>query len=450
MTHGLAHEMARFVAGLAWSDVPEEIRDCARARVLDAVSTALASSSTPVTQRAVEAMRWAAPGAGACTVLVEGDLRGPAAAAYVNAVAVHALLFEDVNLSSGDHPGAVVVPAALAAAEAAMSVTGRGASTHDLLAAVLAGYEVHLWLGTLAAEGIMRRGLRTTSVLGAVGAAAAAARALRLDVDQVTTALALASTAGAGHMEGFLGGTEEPYLQAGFASQAGLVCALLAASGAVAAPSAFEGGLGFLRAVADVTGTVPVARPPGWLVPGVLAKPYPVSGGKIAVIDSALALVETGLRADDLDRVRVVVPAWVKDFPPADLAGPYASMYQAQESIQFCVAAALAGRPMGALSTVVEGYADPVVTELSRRVEVHGESGRALSRVEVTLRDGTTRAAEVDWREHHRGNAEAMLAKLEALAVGVWPTEAPHRLAAVLGAQSPMPIEDVSRALRPR
>ncbi|MBF4769776.1 MmgE/PrpD family protein [Nocardioides agariphilus] len=450
MTRTLAHEMAGFVRGLVWDDVPREVRDCVRGRVLDAVSTALAGRSTPVTRRAVEAMAWAAPGLGQCTVLVEDRPSGPAAAAFVNAVAVHALLYEDVNLSSGDHPGAVVVPAALAAVEAAESVTARAATSHDLLAAVLTGYEVHLWLGTLAAEGIMRRGLRTTSILGAVGAAAAAARALRLDADQVATALALASTAGAGHMEGFIGGTEEPYLQAGYASQAGLVSALLAASGVDAAPTAFEGDLGFLRAVADVTGEVPLTRPTGWLVLGVAAKPYPISGGKITAVDSALALVEQGVRVEDVVRVRVVVPDWVKNFPPADKAGPYASMYQAQESIQFCVAAALAGLPMDALSTVVDRYADPVVAELSGRVEVQGESGRVLSLIEVTSRDGSTRAAEVDWSGRHRATVEAMLAKLEALAAGAWPRDAPRRLAIVLGAQRPLPIEDLTQALRPR
>jgi 2-methylcitrate dehydratase PrpD len=95
---------------------------------------------------------------------------------------VHALLYEDLNLTSADHPGAVIVPAALAAAETT------DAAIRDLLAGVLAGYGAQLYLGALAGRGAIARGFRTTSVFGAVAGAVAATKAMRLSPGQVATA----------------------------------------------------------------------------------------------------------------------------------------------------------------------------------------------------------------------------------------------------------------------
>ena len=60
----------------------------------------------------------------------------PAGAAFLNGALAHSLDFDDTHAAGSLHPGAPVIPAALAAGEMA------GASGADVLAAIVAGYEV--------------------------------------------------------------------------------------------------------------------------------------------------------------------------------------------------------------------------------------------------------------------------------------------------------------------
>jgi 2-methylcitrate dehydratase PrpD len=443
----LACELAAFVTGLAWDELPEHARDSARDRTLDAISTAIASRSTRATSSALGTLEALGHRSGPCTVLPSGTRAGIDGAAFANGVAVHAILFEDINLSSSDHPGAVIVPAALAAAEAAASVTGTPATVEDLLLAVLAGYETHLWLGVIAAPGVIARGLRTTSVFGSVGAAAAVAKALRLPPGQTTTAIALGANTACGFLEGFQHGTMEPYLQAGFAARNGVLAALLARSGAAAAGPAFEGGSGYLRGFADISGYRAGAGHPDWLIGGVSAKPYPISGGKIAAVDSALAVQQQGFDGATIDGVRIVVPTPIKDFPGGDRRGPFETMYQAQDSTQYCVAAALLGRPIWSLRTVMDDFADPEVSDLTHRTELIGEDDRTLSAVSVTLSDGRTLSAEVDWSDRQVPTVAAMSAKLADLTEGYWPEGQAARVSDVVTGSPQAPITALSELL---
>ena len=80
-----------------------EIADRARDRVLDAISTAAAGGVADPYQP-VRAILEDEP-AGKASVLASGETAGGAVAAFANGVAVHALLYEDLNLASADHPG---------------------------------------------------------------------------------------------------------------------------------------------------------------------------------------------------------------------------------------------------------------------------------------------------------------------------------------------------------
>lgn len=450
----LAGDFADFVVDLAWDAVPAQVADHARDRVLDAISTAIASRDVNTTRAALTAAHVLSGGGGAtgpCTVLPTGATASLDAAGLANGTAVHAILFEDINLSSADHPGAVVVPAALAAAEAAEAVTGTPAVVEDLLRAVLAGYEVHLWLGRIAGDGIRARGLRTTSMFGTVSAAAAAAVAWGMGRDATTSAIAFGANVSFGILEGFAHGTMEPYLQAGVAARNGLMAALLARSGAAVAAEAFEGGDGFLRGLAGVTdlASTPNRAWGDWAIGDVTAKPYPISGGKIGSVDSALAALEAGVVAEAVDKVLVRLQPGIKEFPGADVTGPFTTMSMAQDSTQFCVAAALLGRPMSSLETVMERFGDPEVYALAQRIELVSEAGRGrVARVEVTHRDGRVVVGEADWTDRQVPTVPAMTAKLASLSAGWLPDGAAEQVASVLTGDPAAPLSGLSRLLR--
>jgi 2-methylcitrate dehydratase PrpD len=413
MTASLADRLGIFVEELEWSSVPPEVPDRARDRVLDAISTAVAGGVADPYQP-VRAILEYEP-AGKATVLASGGAAGAAAAAFANGVAAHALLYEDLSLTSADHPGAVIVPAALATAEIADTAIG------DLLAGVLAGYEAQLYLGALAGQGAIARGFRTTSVFGAVAGAVAAAKAMQLTPAQVATAATIGANFSGGLMEGWSHGSHEPYFQAGMAAEQGLRGAQLAASGAVRAASTFEGKNGFLRAFADAADDARFVPGAPWRIMDIICKPYPCSGGKIGAIDSARELRDTELDAARIARVRVWLPALYYDYPGASRVAQFGSMSQAQASGQFCVAAALLGYDMEAVETFVRDFRNDDIAALSHKVELLAQPGAQLAKVEVTLSDGTVRTAEADRRDRQAPSLEKMAGKLKALTAKAWP-----------------------------
>lgn len=447
----LADTMAAFVAGLKLDTIPESILDNARDRLLDALSTSLAARNVPTTVAVLSAVRAGDSTDGVCTVVPTGERMNAQDAALVNGTAVHAILFEDYHLTAADHPGASVVPAALAAAESGERLRGRPATIGDLLVAVVAGYEVQVRLGLIGAEGIRSRGLRTTGILGTVGASAAAAAAFGLPADRTEAAISMGANMACGFLEGYAHGTMEPYIHAGISARNGVLAALMGYGGVRTAPVTFEGRSGYLAVFGDMA---PAEHefPSEWGMPRVTCKPYPLSGGKTSTVDSALALVAQGVRGEDVERGLVRLPHRIKDFPGSDHPGPFANMNEAQDSTQFVTAAALLGRPMKALKTVMEDYADADIYDLARRIEVVGEDGRIVdgkivATVEVTLRDGRTLTSTVDASADHVPTIEAMAEKLRLLAEGAWSSDQTERVINLITGDPSTPLKALSSAM---
>jgi 2-methylcitrate dehydratase PrpD len=418
----LIGEIVDFAHPLGWDGLPDDVQERAKDRLLDAFSTAVASRDIEVTRASLASLEL---GAGRCSVLPTGTSATLSEAAFANGVAVHAILFEDIHIASADHPGAVVVPAALAGAESAAGVVGRTPLLTDLLTAIVVGYELQLHLGVIAADGVKARGFRTTSVFGAVAAAGAVAAVWRLSRSETANALGLAANFAFGLLEGWSHGTMEPFLHSGMAARAGTTAAMLARCGAVAAPTTLEGGNGFLRAFADVTTEQHLELGQRWRIHDVVCKSYPISGAKLTAVDSALAvrqrLVEGGKDDHDIGKVAVHLSELAFTFPGGDRVGPFETMAQAQDSTQFCVGSALLGRPMSMVETFSEGFRDPEVAELAQRIElVKGSSDRELGLVEVTLHDGSVITEEVDWQDRHHPSIEKMSEKLRALTAPAW------------------------------
>ncbi|HEY4224751.1 MAG TPA: MmgE/PrpD family protein [Pseudolysinimonas sp.] len=443
----LAAAIAGFITGLRWEEVPPEIQDHARNRLLDALSTAVASRGVPTT-KAIVAVGEALATTGLCTVLPTGRTTAASEAALVNGTAVHSILFEDIHFHSSDHPGAVIVPAALAAAESATLVTGRPATIGDLLRGVLVGYEVHLRMGVIAASGIKARRLRTTSMFGTIGAAATAASIWNLPADVAANAISMAANLSFGFLEGFAHGTAEPYLQAGAAARQGILAVHLARSGVAIGTEAFEGPAGFLQGFADLPAGMPVAFPDAWQIDGVACKPYPISGGKITSTDSAIAAHQQGIDGRRIVSVRALLQPGVKEFPGSDLVGPYRTYAAAQDSTQFCIAAGLLGRDMTSLDTLLEHFDDAEVEALTHKIELVSDPGRHFTRLLIELEGGAHEEVEVDWSELQRPTIEKMSLKLHTLTGGFWTSDTVDAIVAIATGRLDAPVADLSRLLR--
>jgi len=194
--------------------------------LLDTVAVTLAARDHRVAKLAAglpEGARWAAAG------LPEGA-RWAAAGLPEGArwaAAGHVLDFDDLHMQSTAHISAVCVPTALA--------TGGGAGAYLAAAGVMARLGIALGWAHYSA------GWHATCTAGAPASAAGAAVALGLTAEQIATAIALAVPGAGGVQRAF--GTDAKSLQVGFAVDAGIRAARLAAAGARADPSALDAWL---------------------------------------------------------------------------------------------------------------------------------------------------------------------------------------------------------------
>jgi 2-methylcitrate dehydratase PrpD len=170
------------------------------------------------------------------------------------AVAGHVLDFDDLHMPSTTHVSAVCVPTALA--------TGGGPRAYLAAAGVMAR------LGTALGWRHYSAGWHATCTAGAPASAAGAAVALGLPATKIAVAMALAVPAAGGVQRTF--GTDAKSLQVGFAADAGIRAARLAAAGAQADPEAVDAWLGL------VGGDPAAVDPSGPAVPnGLAVKLYP-------------------------------------------------------------------------------------------------------------------------------------------------------------------------------
>jgi 2-methylcitrate dehydratase PrpD len=227
------------------------------------------------------------------------------------AVAAHVLDFDDLHMPSTTHISAVCVPAALA--------VGGDATAY------LAGAGVMARLGTALGWPHYSAGWHATCTAGAPASAAAAAVALGLTADQTATALALAVPGAGGVQRAF--GTDNKALQVGFAVQAGLRAAELAADGARADPAALDDWLGLVGgdpARLDLTGPA---------VPGGLAiKIYPCCYALQRPISALAGLAAAGLPAHEVRRIAVrtlagTVTPLIQHRPQTGLQGKFSLEY---------------------------------------------------------------------------------------------------------------------------
>jgi 2-methylcitrate dehydratase PrpD len=358
--------LAGFVATLRHEALPEGVQSRTRFLLLDLVGNMLRggveAESTPPLLAAARAMGLAA---GTCTVFGQASRWTPAGAALLNGALAHSLDFDDTHAASSLHPGAPVIPAVLAAAEIA------GASGADVLAAIVAGYEVTNRLGlALPAGAHYARGFHPTATCGAFGAAAAAARVFGLDAAGVAQALGIALSQSAGSLQFLANGAWTKRFQVGWAAMAGLSAALLAREGFRGAADPIEGKAGFLRAYAPDPNPSRVLQDLGleWELMATAVKPYPSCRYGHACVDAALALrAEHGLRAAEITAVTLGLPRSGMILIGEDIARRRrpANIVDGQFSGPFVVACALARGEFG-----WDSYRDLTAPDLTRLMGV--------------------------------------------------------------------------------
>ncbi|HVC60544.1 MAG TPA: MmgE/PrpD family protein [Acetobacteraceae bacterium] len=279
----VGEKLGQFVAASRWDALPHAVRHAARRSLLNFVGCAIGVAHTPPIDMAMRVLT-SLSGAERVTVLGRAERLDLLGAAFINAVSANLLDYDDTHLPTVIHPTAPVAPAALALAEQ------RGRSGAAMLHAFILGAEVACRIGNAVSPGHYARGWHITSTCGVFGSAVASAGLLGLDAQQTWHAIGIAASQSAGLVENLPSAAKN--VGVGNAARNGLFAALLAEQGYTAAPAAFEGSLGWARAMGDDPAIAKVTDGLGtqWELLRNAFKPYPCGIVMHAVIDACLAL----------------------------------------------------------------------------------------------------------------------------------------------------------------
>ena len=330
----LAARMARTIAGISADDLPSGVVDKVKLCLADLIGCAFESRDLPWSR---QALQLAERGDGGASIVGSSGSFTFGDAAFANAVMGHGLVREDMHSGSISHFGIVVLPTLLALAQR------RRVSGREFIAAAMIGYEVGGQVGRAVMDAEVAKIHRPTGITGPVAAAAAGARLLGLDVQQITTAIALGANVTGGFNQWAHTGGSEMFFHAGFAARNAVSAARLAESGAFASPSALDGEAGMFASLRKRSAASKVELFQG--EPEILSvyhKPVPACNFAQTTSQAALSVARDGKSGIDwIASIKVRVPRAGALYPGCDHTGPFAHILQAKMSIQYNVAAAL-------------------------------------------------------------------------------------------------------------
>lgn len=241
----LTGKISDYIATIRTAPVDPEFLELGKRHILDTLAAAVSCKDLPPAmlgrKYALMKSRDAPNGA---TMLATTERVGLVDAVYGSSMIVHGSEINDFIPSALVQPGPAVVAAALALAE------NRGGTGHDVLRAVIAGYELcgripkALGVRTLYGLGIANHGVGPC-----FGAAAASASMLGLDADQVRIVMSYACQQASGSWQWLLDNdhVEKTFVFAGVGARNGVEAALLVETGYTGVPDCFDNADGYMN-----------------------------------------------------------------------------------------------------------------------------------------------------------------------------------------------------------
>jgi 2-methylcitrate dehydratase PrpD len=397
-------KLAAFVCQLDPDALPAATLQHAARCVLDLLGVAIAGAPTPMASISARfAHEQFAPGN--ATVIGSTKPLTAVGATWINGAYASALDMDDGNRMAMGHPGASVVPAALAIAEQT------GASGKAFLAALVAGYEVAV-RASAARVPWYKDKMYSTGIWGVFGATAAAGRLLGFDEATLQSALGTAGSHGAFPPGGLQANHAMVKEAIAWSGMTGVAAALLARQNFLG-PADFLDYSGRWDTSALVAGLGDTGR---FAILDTYFKPYAVCRWAHPSVDGVLELKHRhDLHIDEIESIQVETFWEVTRLANCEPSNTIA----AQFSIQFALAVALLFDRIGPAEVSDARVHDPAILSLARKVQVIVDDAldrqfpaKTMARVTVRTRRGDFRTTV----EYPRGNPENPLsdAELEA------------------------------------
>jgi 2-methylcitrate dehydratase PrpD len=330
--------LAQFCLEQNLSKIPDEVKEMAKAMIIDTVGVATYGSQFPWSQ-AILKYASAVGGHGNSRIFGVEKIRTQASfAGLVNGSFAHA--FEQDSLrkpGAGVHPGATIVAPAFAVAEEV------GATGGELLYAVIMACEVMFRIGAASLHTSEKKGFHAPGLTGPYGSAVATSILLNLNAQQLTAAMGIAGSMSAGLLAFTKAkqGADVKRFHLGRAAEAGIVAARLVKEGLEGPENILEGQFGFLESYCSQSDSMLLTKDLGslWETNKICLKAFPCHVTAHTSIESLrLMMAEYKFDASAVSKIEIEVSEKVLSHHvirrPSDIK-------QAQYSLPFCVAWAL-------------------------------------------------------------------------------------------------------------
>jgi 2-methylcitrate dehydratase PrpD len=391
--------VAEYAASTAIQSVPAHVKERAKQIIFDELTCACFGRRSPAGD--LTARYAAAIGGSPESRILGTGLRVPAPyAALANGTAGHGEEVDGAHVVGG-HPGATVVPAAMAMAERL------GATGADLINAVVLGYDVGTRI-VAACGGVFlakQRHHLHSDFLYAVGAAAAAGRLMGLDRERHCHAMALVTFQANGLCALF---EERRHISKSFSAGqyafAGVSAALMAAVGMEGSDDILGAPHGLLEAWAAENGREILTRG--------LGEEYAVMGANFKFVNAGYpihAAVEAAGEVMGTHRIDCATIAAVHVGMPANALRVVDNRAMHNICLQDMLAAALVGGGLSLSESPFPAILDhPDFQAMRGRITVGIDpdlqrdqpDGRGAN-VAITTTTGVVRAHRVDWPRGH-------------------------------------------------
>jgi 2-methylcitrate dehydratase PrpD len=441
-----SEQLAHWASTLTFEDLPDDVVESTKVRILDVIGLAIAGLGTAYGQsvrKAAVALRSSGEG----RIFGTGERVGTSTAAFANGALAQALEFDDTHNESIVHMSSPSVAVALALAET-LKLSGK-----QIITAIALSNEIACRVGCVAPGQFHRRGFHPTGLFAPFGTTYLAGKLLGLSEEQLVNAAGIVGSFAAGILQCWVDGTDSKYLHSGWAAQSGIVAAFLGRAGTTGPRAVFEGRFGFMashlpdgsapRDFARITDGLGVT----WESRRSSFKPFPAAHVIHPYIDALLRL----------RRQHAIDPASVREIacPVASYIVPIVcepidekrrpnSDSHGRVSLQYTLAEAMYAGRLGKDAYQSRSLQNPEILRLADSVVYNVDPAfpgpeRFKGQVKVTLHNGAVYEAI---EEHNRGSAENpmstadLVAKFEENTDGVLaPAQARELVAAIFGSE---------------
>ena len=393
-------ELADFVCGLDFADIPDDVIEKEKIHLLDGLGNGLCGSASDF-GRMVVCYVGNSPSRPEAVIWGTSIKTSAPQAAFANGSFSNYGELEDAHFRTKFKPNTVLTPGAIAIAERT------GASGRDVLTALIAANEACLRIATATHVGTdgYARGWIGTSSMGAFGTAIISGRLLNLDVERMAHAISLAGAQPCGLWSGGMAMSKRVLI--GKAAENGILSAYMAREGITGGFDIFDGDWGAIGSIIS-----PKFEPDWitkdlgsyWFTREVGLECYPTKGGAHSAIDCVLDILSQGpLDPAAIDDILVRATTGIAKNRALSLFPPH-NFYEAQNSMPYILAVTISDRTCGLEQFTDEKINNPAILSLAKKVRLvpDPEADKLSPKtkttfVDLSLRDGRVLHSRVDY-----------------------------------------------------